>query len=240
MNIDAELKIARLRREAAGQVKRSCPPLLFFSALPVWEKVHRRRSWQRQPVLPHISSGDLFRENMKLPKPTWACWHKSYMNKGELVPDDVTIGMIRARLHLPDCKNGALLDGFPTHHRPGRSPGDNCWQNSTGKWILCLTLLPLKRSWSSDWADVGPAGRMGISFTRRIILPRQQVCVIMDGSELYQREDDKSETVVHRIQVYFKQTAPLIDYYRKQGLLTEIDGTQSIEKVTASLLAIIE
>jgi adenylate kinase len=185
--------------------------------------------------LPHISSGDLFRENLKN-QTELGKLAKGFIDRGELVPDDVTIAMIRDRLARADCKPGALLDGFPRTPAQAdalagmlvgfagrvngvpyiRVPEDVLIERLTGRWT-CRA--------------------QGHVFHVKFNPPHKAGICDFDGSELYQREDDKAETVINRIQVYFQQTMPLIEYYKKAGLLLEVDGTQSIQQVTAELLA---
>ena len=187
--------------------------------------------------LQHISSGDLFRENIKngteLGKMA-----QSYMNKGELVPDDVTIGMIRDRISRPDCKAGALLDGFP-RTTPQADALGKLLAEFDGKvnYVPYITASEgtLIERLSGRWT----CKAQGHVFHEKYNPPKQSGKCDMDGSELYQRDDDKAETVTRRIQVYFAQTAPLIAYYRERGLLSEINGAQPIEKVTAELLAVL-
>ncbi|MBI4732564.1 MAG: adenylate kinase [Chloroflexi bacterium] len=188
--------------------------------------------------LPHISSGDLFRENIKN-ETELGKLAQSYMNKGELVPDDVTIGMIRARLSQPDCVNGALLDGFPR-----TSVQADALEKLLAEFGGSVNHVPyitaaepvLVERLGGRWT----CRANGHVFHEKHNPPKQAGACDLDGSELYQRDDDKSETVHRRIQVYFGQTAPLIEYYRQRGLLTEINGAQAIEKVTADLLAVIK
>jgi len=184
--------------------------------------------------LPHISSGDIFREHLKK-QTELGKLAASYMNRGELVPDDVTIKMIQERLSRPDCSDGALLDGFP--RTPAQAdalaamltafkgqvnavpyinvPDDVLIERLTGRWTCRAE---------------------GHIFHVKYNPPKVPGRCDHDGSELYQREDDKVETVTRRIRVYFEQTQPLIDYYRQRNLLIEVDGKQPIEKVTSELL----
>ena len=187
--------------------------------------------------LPHISSGDLFRENLKNATELGKM-AQSYMNKGELVPDDVTIGMIRDRLSRPDCKNGALLDGFPRTTVQAEALG-----KLLAEFGSQVSIVPNKTA-SADTLVERLSGRwtckaQGHVFHEKYNPPKKPGVCDFDGSELYQRDDDKAETVTRRIQVYFAQTAPLIAYYRERGLLSEIDGAQPIEKVSADLLAVL-
>jgi adenylate kinase len=187
--------------------------------------------------LPHISSGDLFRENIKngteLGKMA-----QSFMNKGELVPDDVTIGMIRDRLSRPDCKAGALLDGFPRTAVQavalGKLLAEFGGQVSIVPYITASAATLVDRL-SGRWT----CKAQGHIFNEKSNPPRKPGVCDLDGSELYQRDDDKAETVTRRIQVYFAQTAPLIEYYRERKLLSEINGARPIEQVSADLLAVV-
>ena len=187
--------------------------------------------------LPHVSSGDLFRENIKngteLGKQA-----QSFMNKGELVPDDVTIHMIRERLSRPDCKGGAVLDGFPRTTVQADSLA-SLLVEFVGKvnyvpYINASETTLIERL-SGRWT----CKAQGHVFHEKHNPPQRTGVCDFDGSQLYQREDDRAETVTRRIQVYFAQTAPLIAYYRERGLLSEIDGAQPIEKVTADLLVVL-
>jgi adenylate kinase len=187
--------------------------------------------------LPHISSGDLFRENLKN-QTELGKLAKGFIDRGELVPDDVTIAMIRDRLSHLDCKPGALLDGFP------RTPAqaDALAEMLVGfagrvngvPYIRVPEQVLIERL-TGRWT----CRAQGHVFHVKFNPPQKAGICDMDGSELYQREDDKAETVINRIQVYFQRTMPLIEYYQKAGLLLEVDGTQSIQQVTAELLAVL-
>ena len=185
--------------------------------------------------LPHISSGDLFRENIKLGTGLGKL-AQAYINKGDLVPDDVTIGMIRERLSRPDCKTGALLDGFPRTavqaEALARLLAEFAGQVNYVPYITASEATLIERL-SGRWT----CKAAGHVFHEKHNPPQKPGVCDLDGSVLYQRDDDQAETVVRRIQVYFQQTAPLIAYYRERGLLFEINGAQPIEKVTADLLA---
>ena len=187
--------------------------------------------------LPHISSGDLFRENIKNASELGKL-AQSFMNKGELVPDDVTIAMIRDRLSRPDCKGGALLDGFPRTTVQAEVL-EKLLAEFGGRvnyvpYIAASETVLVERL-SGRWT----CKEQGHVFHEKYNPPKKPGVCDMDGSLLYQRDDDKAETVTRRIQVYFAQTAPLIAYYRERGLLSEIDGARPIDQVTADLLAVL-
>jgi adenylate kinase len=188
-----------------------------------------------QTGLAHISSGDLFRENLKN-QTELGKLAQTYMTKGELVPDDVTVAMIRERLSRPDCKAGAILDGFP--RTPAQADAlDAMLQEFNGH----VDVVPFVTA-DEDVLVERLGGRWtcranGHIFNEKSNPPKNDKLCDIDGSELYQRDDDKAETVKHRIEVYFNQTSPLISYYRDNGKLVEIDGTRSIDQVTQDLLA---
>jgi adenylate kinase len=183
--------------------------------------------------LPHISSGDIFRENIK-DQTELGKEAKSYMKRGDLVPDELTISMIKDRLSRPDCQNGGLLDGFP--RTPAQAEAlDDLLKEFNGRvntvpYINVPEDVLVKRL-SGRWT----CRAEGHVYHEQHNPPDQEGICDFDGSELYQREDDKEDTVKNRIQVYFENTMPLIDYYRGAGLLVEVDGEQTIEKVHEEL-----
>ncbi|NWG05384.1 MAG: adenylate kinase [Chloroflexi bacterium] len=184
--------------------------------------------------LAHISSGDLFRENIKN-QTELGRLAQSYMTRGELVPDDVTIAMIRDRINRPDCAAGAILDGFP--RTPAQADALEVMLQEFGGQVDVVPFISgseevLVERLSGRWT----CRASGHIFNEKFNPPKQAGVCDFDGSELYQRDDDKAETVKRRIQVYLEQTSPLISYYRDHGKLIEIDGMQSIEQVTQALL----
>lgn len=185
--------------------------------------------------LAHISSGDLFRENLKN-QTDLGKLAKSYMDKGELVPDDVTINMIRDRLKRDDCKNGAILDGFP------RTPAQaDALEKMLSEFNGHVDSVPYITA-AEDILIERTGGRFtcrasGHIYHEKFNPPSKVGICDVDGSELYQRDDDKKETVTKRIRVYLDQTMPLVEYYRTRGRLVEIDGDQPVEQVTQRLLA---
>ena len=183
--------------------------------------------------LVHVSTGDLFRENLSQ-ETELGKLASSFMVKGELVPDDVTIAMVRERLSRPDCAKGAVMDGFP------RTPAQaEAFETLLAEIDGKVDLVPfisvpnevLVERLSGRW--MSHAGRVYHALYNP---PKVKWVDDVDGSPLYQRDDDKPETVLHRINVYYDQTSPLIDFYRQAGKLVEIDGTQEIEQVTEDLL----
>lgn len=188
--------------------------------------------------LPHISSGDIFRENLKK-QTELGIMAAGFMNKGELVPDDVTIAMIRERLSQPDCREGALLDGFP--RTPAQAEALASMLSSINGQVksvpyICVPEDVLIDRLTGRWT----CQEAGHIFHEKYNPPSQPGICDFDGSKLYQREDDKSETVKRRIRVYLEQTMPLIEYYHQRGVLVEVDGKKPIEQVTLDLLAAIQ
>lgn len=160
--------------------------------------------------LPHVATGDLFRRNLKN-ETELGKLAGSYINRGALVPDDVTIAMVRDRLLQPDCAPGAVLDGFPR----------NLIQADAFEAML---------------AEFGCAIR-AVPFIH--VGQDELVSRLLKRAELEGRSDDNEETIRTRMKVYAEQTQPLLDYYQKKGLLVQIDGEQSIEAVFQALLKIV-
>lgn len=185
--------------------------------------------------LAHISSGDLFRENIKN-KTELGKLAQSFISQGELVPDQVTIRMVEDRLSRDDCANGAVLDGFP--RTPPQAKALSELMKSLGADIHLVPYIRVPE----DVLVARLSGRctcraQGHVFHSVFDPPKQAGVCDIDGSELYQREDDLPETVRNRINVYLEQTSPLIEYFREMGILVEINGDQPIEKVQADMLA---
>ena len=180
--------------------------------------------------IPHISTGDIFRKNIKEQTPIGVV-AKSYIDKGQLVPDEVTVEIVRQRLSEPDCKNGFLLDGFPR----------NLFQAKELDKIAILDAV----------IDVDvPFGILLKRITGRRVCSKcgesYHVDFIGDaavcskcGGELIQRADDNEKTVNERIQVYVDQTAPLIEYYKNKGILKTVDGNRAVATVTEDILGVL-
>ena len=182
----------------------------------------------------HVSSGDLFRENLKN-ETELGKLAQTFMKRGELVPDDVTIAMVRERLSRPDCINGALLDGFPRTPVQAAALAEMLKEfNGTVTIVPYIHVAPeiLIERLCGRWT----CRANGHIYHEKFNPPAKAGVCDLDGSELYQRDDDKPETVKNRIKVYQDQTAPLIAFYKENGLLAEVDGTRSIDEVTTALL----
>jgi len=185
--------------------------------------------------LAHISSGDLFRENLKN-QTELGRLAQTFMSRGELVPDDVTIGMIRERLSRPDCSVGAILDGFP--RTPIQAEALESMLTEFNGQVDAVPLIIVDENMLVErLSDRWTCRANGHIYNEKTNPPKETGKCDFDGSELYQRDDDRAETVKHRIQVYLDQTAQLISYYRDKGKLVEIDGMQSIKQVTRALIS---
>jgi len=191
----------------------------------------------QQMNLPHIASGDLFRQALQ-EKTEVGLLAKSYMDKGELVPDEITIRMILERIDKPDCASGCLFDGFPrTLHQAevldkafkeqGKSidkaiyievPSEELVKRLSGRW-LCRNCQTPYHAISSPPKVPGKCDKC--------------------GGELYQRSDDKEETVKERLKVFFAQTVPILDYYEKQNKLARVNGNLGIQGVASEIISVL-
>lgn len=185
--------------------------------------------------LAHVASGDMFREHLKAGTEL-GLLAQSYMNKGELVPDGVTIRMIQDRLSRADAAGGVILDGFPRTLPQARALDEALApqrkQVDAAPFVVVSTDELLRRL-GGRWI----CRAAGHSYHLVSNPPQKAGLCDIDGSELYQREDDSIEIARKRLEVYFEQTEPVVDYYRGRGVLVEIDGEQSIEEVFDELLA---
>jgi len=183
--------------------------------------------------LPHVASGDLFRENLAN-QTELGLKAKEYMDRGELVPDDVTIAMVMDRLNRPDCADGALLDGFPRTMAQAKALDEAL--NEQGYEVSDVPYIAVPDEVLVERVSGRRICRTcGESYHVRFNPPEELGVCDEDGGELYQRDDDKPETVRKRLKIYWEETSPLIDYYRDKGVLIEIDGDQSIDAVTEEL-----
>jgi len=188
--------------------------------------------------IPHISSGDIFRENIKN-QTELGVKANQFIAKGELVPDDLTIEMINDRLSRTDCRPGALLDGFPRTPVQAEALA-KILEDFHGKVDAVPYINVPEKVLVERLTGRWTCRSQGHVFHEKFNPPKQAGRCDLDGSELYQREDDKVETVTRRIKVYLEQTMPLIDYYKQKGVLIDIDGSLAIDQVTINLLKALE
>lgn len=183
--------------------------------------------------VPHISTGDIFRENIKNQTPL-GIKANVFISKGELVPDDVTLDMLFARIAKPDCKHGYLLDGFP--RTVAQAEAFNKRLSSQSE----LVVLNLEVSDASIVRRL--SGRLvckacGNIQHKETMPPKVEGRCDKCGGELYQRADDTAKVIEERLRVYHEQTEPVISYYAKQGVLQEVDGEQAPEAVFDDLMS---
>jgi adenylate kinase len=185
-------------------------------------------------ALTHVASGDLFRlalrEGTEL-----GMLAKSYMDRGELVPNEVVIRMILERISRPDCAGGVIFDGFPrTREQAGALEVALAGHSSRIDAVLYLRVpqdVLLRRIAGRQTCKTCGATYNIYYFPSH----RPGICDAC-GGKLYQRSDDSMETAQHRLDVYFEQTMPLIEYYQRQGTLYEVDGQREISMVTEAML----
>ena len=178
--------------------------------------------------IPHISTGDIFRANLKAGTEL-GNQAKGFMDRGELVPDSVTNEMVKDRLTHDDVANGFLLDGFPR----------NVAQADVLRAILAEKKTPLHAVLEFSLADEEIIARLSSRRTCRdcgapsVGVDKCPTC----GGEVYQREDDKTEVITRRLEVYAEQTAPIISFYRNEGLLISVSAVGNVEDITASAIS---
>jgi adenylate kinase len=188
---------------------------------------------ERQSVA-HVASGDLFREALAAGTPLGQ-QAKGYMDRGELVPDDIVVKMVLERLAKPDCDRGVILDGFP--RTAAQAEALDGALAAQGRRVDAALLMEVP--------EAAILERMtGRRICRNCQAPyhikfnppaREGVCDRCGGA-LYQRDDDREETVRHRLQVYQQQTLPLVSYYRQHKILRQIDGLGEVDEITSRLV----
>jgi len=184
--------------------------------------------------LPHIASGDLFREALKK-ETELGLLAKSYMERGELVPDEVTIKMILQRIEMPDCVSGCLFDGFPRTLAQAEALDKGLADKgkSTDKVLyIKVSNEELLKRLGGRWLCQNCQTPYHLITAPPKVPGKCDKC----GGELYQREDDKEETVKERLRVFFAQTIPIVDYYRGQSKLIEVNGNQGIQEVAKEIM----
>lgn len=183
--------------------------------------------------IPHISTGDMFRKAQK-DGTELGLRAKEYMEQGQLVPDEVTVGIVRERLAEADCKDGFLLDGFPrTVQQADALDGI---LKDLGMVLDRVINIEVDKAFLVDRLTGRRVCRTcGATFHVVNKAPKVEGVCDKCGGELYQRNDDKIETVSNRLDVYAAQTAPLIEYYQFKGIMSSIDGSKSMEDVLADI-----
>lgn len=188
-------------------------------------------------TIPHISTGDIFRANIKEGTPL-GLEAKSYMDQGKLVPDELTVKILLDRVSKDDCKNGYVLDGFPR----------TIPQANVLKEALAKQNDKIDFAINVDVPDENIVRRMsgrracvtcGATYHIEHVPPKKEGICDKCGSALILRDDDKPDTVLNRLKVYHDQTQPLIDFYNNEGILKEVDGTIDVKDVFESIVKIL-
>ncbi|WP_323704116.1 adenylate kinase [Mammaliicoccus sp. Dog046] len=188
--------------------------------------------------IPHISTGDMFRKAIK-EETDLGKEAKSFMDRGELVPDEVTIGIVRERLAEEDAKKGFLLDGFPRTVEQAEALNDILSQ--LGRQVDAVVNIEVaEEELMNRLTGRRICSECGTTYHLVFNPPKVEGVCDLDGGKLYQREDDNPETVANRLSVNVKQTKPLLDFYDNQGVLKNIDGSRQIDNVTEDVIQILE
>lgn len=183
--------------------------------------------------IPHISTGDMFREAVS--KGTeLGLKAKEYMDRGELVPDEVVIGIVKERLSAPDCASGCILDGFPRTVAQAEAL-DRVLAEMGKQLDYVINIKVSEEEIIRRLTGRRTCKRCGAIYHMVYNPPARDGVCDKCGGELYQRDDDTEETVRNRLKVYEEKTAPLIDYYSRTGKLVDVDGEKPVEEVTAQI-----
>lgn len=185
----------------------------------------------------HIATGDLFRAAVSQGTPLGQ-EAKKYLDAGQLVPDEVTVGMVRERLREPDCRAGFLLDGFP-RTVPQAEALEKILEELGTSLDAVLDIQVPEEKLVARLTGRRVCRQCGANYHLLFSPPKTVGVCDRCGGELYQRSDDTEETVRQRLEVYRQQTAPLLDYYGERGLLRKVDGDQEVEKVFEAIMRVI-
>lgn len=210
--------------------------LIFLGPLGAGKGTQARLLQEREGI-PQISTGDMLRAAMAAETPLGQK-AKSYVDRGELVPDDVMIGLIAERLAQPDAQRGFVLDGFP-RTLPQSKALDEVLAES-GRTLDAVLYFRVSdetvvRRLSGRWV----CRKHGHIYHLEYRPPKVSGRCDVDGSELFQRPDDRAETVRHRLEVYHRETEPVVEFYRARGLLATIDAEDEVESISRTLLGAI-
>ncbi len=212
---------------------------LMLMGLPGAGKGTQAEKIVDQYHIPHISTGDIFRAAMKNNTPM-GIEAKSYIDKGELVPDEVTNGIVKERLAKDDVNDGYMLDGFPRNM--AQAEALETFGAQLGKPLNCVINIHVDPESLMERLTGRYICRNCGATYHKIFNPTkvEGTCDRCGEHEFYQREDDKPETVKNRLDVNIKMNTPLVDFYKKQGILHEVDGNQDIDKVFADIKAVLD
>lgn len=206
---------------------------IIFLGPPASGKGTQSKWIEEEYKIPHIATGDIFRAAIANKTPA-GIKAKEYVDKGLLVPDDVTIQVVEERLVKPDCKDGFLFDGFP-RTIPQAEALDKLMAKLNMKLDTVIELVVDKNVLLDRIEGRRVCLKCGASFHIRNNPPKKEGICDVCGSELIQRKDDNADAMKVRLDAYEKETAPLVEFYSRKGLLKKIDGLQDIDKVTKDI-----
>ena len=188
--------------------------------------------------VPHISTGDIFRANLK-EGTELGLKAKVYMDQGQLVPDSLTLELIMDRFSKDDCRNGYVLDGFP-RTIPQAEALTKALKDNNDRLDYAIDVDVPDENIINRMSGRRACAKCGGTFHIKYNPTKVEGICDLCGGELYIRNDDKPEIVQKRLVAYHEQTQPLIDYYRNEGILKTVDGTQDVDKVFEDIVAILE
>lgn len=182
--------------------------------------------------IPQISTGDLLREHVRKDTPLGRK-AKRYMDRGDLVPDELVIDILKERISRDDCGKGFILDGFPRSLEQAKALSDAVDLDAVINIVVDENLL-VRRITGRRMCSCGATYHVEFD------PPSREGICDRCGGKLYQRDDDREETVIKRIEVYRKQTEPLTEHYRKLGILHDVDGKRSIEEISKDIISLLK
>ena len=188
--------------------------------------------------IPHISTGDMFRKAIK-DETDLGKEAKSYMDRGELVPDEVTVGIVKERISEDDAKKGFLLDGFPRTIEQAEAL-NNIMSELDREIDAVINIEVPEEELMNRLTGRRICEKCGTTYHLVFNPPKVEGICDIDGGKLYQREDDNPETVSNRLSVNVKQSKPILEYYEEKGVLKNIDGANDIDQVTKDVIDILD
>ncbi|MEJ7173840.1 adenylate kinase [Staphylococcus caprae] len=188
--------------------------------------------------IPHISTGDMFRKAIK-DETDLGKEAKSYMDRGELVPDEVTVGIVKERISEDDAKKGFLLDGFPRTIEQAEAL-NNIMSELDREIDAVINIEVPEEELMNRLTGRRICEKCGTTYHLVFNPPKVEGICDIDGGKLYQREDDNPETVSNRLSVNDKQSKPILEYYDEKGILKNIDGSKDIDEVTNDVIDILD
>lgn len=211
---------------------------IVFLGPPGAGKGTQAETLSKEKKLPHISSGNLLRESVEDDTETGRK-AQQHINKGQLVPDQIVVDIIRERILKNDCKNGFILDGFPRTLSQAIVL-DEMLKNLGNKLDIVFYFAISKESIVLRLSGRRICAICGANYHVKFVPSLKDGICDKCGGKLYQRTDDKLETVLERIKVYHEQTEDLINYYKKNGILKEIESESNVESITENILKVID